>query len=466
LTKLFVLAFALPAVLAAQQPATPVTPRDTTVPAAPRADTTLPAYDTTLLGPVDTTARPIRLDEAVRLAQKASPVAVAARGTLETSQAQVRAGYAAFIPSLSVSASASRQGGDRFDPQGTLVPFTGNAWQQSHGLALNLELFDGGSRIYNLHTFKANVTAANANEVLQQFAVALSVKQQFYAVLAAREAESAAESQLEEANENLKQALAKVHAREATRSDSLRAVIQVANAQLAIVTANYDLNTANAALTRLVGTSFTVTASPDDSTQEFAFASVDSAALRALAEIGPAVKQAQASDVASTAGAKAARAPYLPTLSASWNISGNGSTNSLAFVADQYAYQNQFRIALSYPIFDQLQREQNIAVADVAQRNADAQLRDAKLAAQANFVQYFGALRTNQKQVEIDETSVAAAEEDLRVQRQRYDYGASTQLDVLTSEAALIQARAALIQARFNYRVAKAQLEALVGRDL
>jgi len=257
-----------------------------------------------------------------------------------------------------------------------------------------------------------------------------------------------------------------VHAREATRSDSLRAVIQVANAQLAIVTANYDLNTANAALTRLVGTSFTVTASPDDSTQEFAFASVDSAALRALAEIGPAVKQAQASDVASTAGAKAARAPYLPTLSASWNISGNGSTNSLAFVADQYAYQNQFRIALSYPIFDQLQREQNIAVADVAQRNADAQLRDAKLAAQANFVQYFGALRTNQKQVEIDETSVAAAEEDLRVQRQRYDYGASTQLDVLTSEAALIQARAALIQARFNYRVAKAQLEALVGRDL
>lgn len=457
--KLIAFALALPMGVAAQQPTTP--------PATPAADTTMapPAYDTTLLGPVDTTARPIHLDEAVHLAQRASPLAVAAQGSLETSRAQVRAAYAAFIPALSINASTSRQGGDRFDPQGSLVPFTGPSWQYSHGLNLNLDLFDGGSRIYNIHTFKADVTAAQANETLQQYGIALSVKQQFYAVLASREAESAAESQLAESNENLKQALAKVHAREATKSDSLRAVIQVSNAQLAIVTARYDLNTANAALTRLVGTPFTVTASADD-TLGASFASVDSAALRALADAGPAVKQAQASDAASAAGAKAARAPYLPTLSASWNISGNGSTNNLTFVAGQYAYQNQFRLSLSYPIFDQLQREQSIAVADVAQRNAEAQLRDAKLAAQANFVQFFGALRTNEQQVQIDETSVEAADEDLRVQRQRYAFGASTQLDVLTSEAALIQARAALIQARYNYRVAKAQLEALVGRDL
>lgn len=457
--KLIAFALALPIGVAAQQPTTP--------PATPPADTTnsAPAYDTTLLGPVDTTARPIHLDEAVHLAQRASPLAVAAQGSLETSRAQVRAAYAAFIPALSISAATSRQGGDRFDPQGALVPFTGPSWQYTHGLNLNLDLFDGGSRIYNIHTFKADVSAAQANETLQQYGIALSVKQQFYAVLAARESESAALSQLAESNENLKQALAKVHAREATKSDSLRAVIQVSNAQLAIVTARYDLSTANAALTRLVGTPFSVTASPDD-TLGTSFAAVDSAALRALADAGPAVKQAQASDVASAAGAKAARAPYLPTLSASWNISGNGSTNSLAVVAGQYAYSNQFRLALSYPIFDQLQREQSIAVADVAQRNAQAQLRDARLAAQANFVQFYGALRTNQEQVQIDETSVEAADEDLRVQRQRYEFGASTQLDVLTSEAALITARAALIQARFNYRVAKAQLEALVGRDL
>ncbi len=42
----------------------------------------------------------------------------------------------------------------------------------------------------------------------------------------------------------------------------------------------------------------------------------------------------------------------------------------------------------------------------------------------------------------------------------------STLLDVLTSQTQLDQARRDLIRARYDRRVAKAQLEALVGRDL
>ena len=126
-------------------------------------------------------------------------------------------------------------------------------------------------------------------------------------------------------------------------------------------------------------------------------------------------------------------------------------------------YTNQFRLNLSYPIFNQFQREQSVVQADVSSSIADANLRDARLAARQNLIQYLGALRTAEGQVMIQSTSVAAAEEDLRVQQQRYALGVSTLLDELTSEAALISARASLIQARFTYRVAKAQLSALVG---
>jgi outer membrane protein len=52
------------------------------------------------------------------------------------------------------------------------------------------------------------------------------------------------------------------------------------------------------------------------------------------------------------------------------------------------------------------------------------------------------------------------------VQRQRYQLGASTLLDLLTSQTQLAQARAQLIQARYDARVAKAQIEALIGQDL
>jgi outer membrane protein len=214
-----------------------------------------------------------------------------------------------------------------------------------------------------------------------------------------------------------------------------------------------------------VGTPFTVTASPEDTVSE-TLAELDSVALAGLVEDGPGVRQAQSTQVAARASARSAKGPYLPTISLGYGITGSRSDPSFMALGGQYAYSNSLRLSLSYPIFNQFSREENVVRTAVALQNADASLRDAKLLAQQNFVQYWGALRTAEQQIAIQSASVTAAEEDLRVQKQRYELGASTLLDVLTSEANLIQARSTLIQARYNYRVAKAQLEALVGRDL
>ena len=69
-------------------------------------------------------------------------------------------------------------------------------------------------------------------------------------------------------------------------------------------------------------------------------------------------------------------------------------------------------------------------------------------------------------QIDITLTSVVAAEEDLRVQQERYRLGASTIVDVLTSQEALNQAEVDVVVARFDYLRAKASLEALIGRNL
>ena len=104
--------------------------------------------------------------------------------------------------------------------------------------------------------------------------------------------------------------------------------------------------------------------------------------------------------------------------------------------------------------------------ARIAEDNAQANLRDAKLNARQQMVQQLGAFRTAEARVQIQLASVAAGEEDLRVQQERYNLGASTLLDLLTSQTTLDQARQALIQARLDSRTAKAQIEALIGRDL
>src|SRR3954469_3148838 len=104
---------------------------------------------------IDTTATPIALSDAILMAQRNAPAAVQARGSIRTANATVKQSYAAFLPSINLSAGSQRQAGDRFDTQGNLVPFTGNPTNYSTGLSSNLLLFDAGRRFFDVKRTKA-----------------------------------------------------------------------------------------------------------------------------------------------------------------------------------------------------------------------------------------------------------------------------------------------------------------------
>ena len=193
---------------------------------------------------------------------------------------------------------------------------------------------------------------------------------------------------------------------------------------------------------------------------------LDSAAIAELALRGPVVRQAEAQAVAARAGVRAARAPYLPSLAVSYGRNTLGSSQGFDLLPDPLRYSGQLRFTVSYPLFDQFRREQAAAQAAVAENDAAFAERDARLEARQTLVQALATRRTAQAQLATQAAAIVAAEEDLRVQRQRYALGVGTVLDVLTSQTQLTQARLALVQARFAARTAKAQLEALVGRDL
>jgi outer membrane protein len=413
----------------------------------------------------DTSLRPISLQEAIQLAQRNAPTAVQARGQLRTTAAGVRSAYGAFLPSLNGSMGQSQQSGQRFDNSGRLVPYSANPWSFSTGLSANLQVFDGGRRFAELKSARADVHAAEANETAQQFSIALQVKTQYANILAARESEAAARAQLGQAVQQLNAATARVRAGAATMSDSLRTVIQVGNARLALLTAQNNVRVASATLTRLVATPFLVTATPAD-TLDRPLSVVDSLEIAQLAARGPAVQQAEAQANSARAAERAARTSYLPTVNLSYNYNGSGFDKYYGLGPGQLAYSKNLGIRLNYPIFDNFTREENVTRAAVAEDNAEAALRDTRLAAQQQIIQQFGALRTAEARIRIQQISVTSAEEDLRVQQQRYTLGASTLLDLLTSQTTLDQQRAALIQARQDYRIARAQIEAIIGRDL
>ncbi len=411
-------------------------------------------------------ARAIPLKDAVTLAQQNALGAVQARGQVRTAESSVRAARAALFPSLNFTMGQVNQSGDRFDSQGRLVPYLApQPWSYSTGISSTVNLFDGGRRLSEIRRTRSDVGAAEANEVSQQFNVSLQVKTQYYDILAARESEAAARAQLDQAQEQLKASIARTRAGVATLSDSLRSVVAVGNAQLALITARNNVRVASAALTRLVGSETPVTALPSD-TLDLALAPIDSASLAGMLDDGPLVRQAEAQLASAQVSVRSARTPYLPTVDLTYSRSGNGFDKYYGIGGQSLAYTNNFAIRLAYPLFNNYQREDNLNRARVQAEIADASVRDARLGAQQNLVQQLGALRTAQQRIALQQVSVAAATEDVRVQQQRYTLGASTLLDLLTSQSTLDAARSALIQARQDFRVARAQLEALVGREL
>ena len=159
----------------------------------------------------------------------------------------------------------------------------------------------------------------------------------------------------------------------------------------------------------------------------------------------------------------------MPTLTMSYNYTFSdkqqgvrGATSVL--LGGDNASRQTMNFNISYPLFN-----------GFTARDADAsnsmwrcatprrRPRDARLAARANLTSLAAPAAERASAGAGAAAAIAAAEEDLRVQQQRYALGASTLLDLLTSQTTLNQARQALIQARFDGRVARAQLASLLG---
>jgi outer membrane protein TolC len=421
-----------------------------------------------LLAPLRLVAqdRAITLAEALRLAQRSQPSVIQAEGQVQTAAAQRRSAWGAFLPSLSASSSASdffSQGASRIDPLTGQV-LSGNTTNRSLNATLraSVDLFTGFRRGADLKAARAEQSQAEAGLVDAKFAQDLATTNQFFDALSAAQLVSVRESSVRRAEEQLKVSVAKLQAGSATRSDSLRSLVTLGNTQLDLIQAQTDLATAEAGLARLVGEMGRVRA-VDDSSFHQVVTVPDTATLRQAAETtSPRVQVALAGANAAQANLRASRSAYWPSLTLGANTSWNGSrTNDYTFFN-----QRQVSLALSWNIFNGFDRELTIAQRQASLDVAEASAADERRAVDASLTQYLAELEAARAKIGITATSVAAATEDLRVQQERYRLGASTIVDVLTSQEALNQAEVDVVNARFDYLRAKAQLEALIGRTL
>jgi outer membrane protein TolC len=408
----------------------------------------------------------VTLAEAIRRAERVQPAMVRAAADVRTADARRRSALGAYLPRVSASSSGSdffSEGPARIDPvTGELTSGNASSRSISTSLSASIDLFTGFRRGAEMRAARAGQNAAEASLIDARFEQALTTTNQFLDALAAAQLLRVREASVRRAEEQLKTAVAKLRAGSATRSDSLRSLVTLGNARLDQITTQTLLATAEANLARLIGETGRVRAA-DDSAFYLVLPAVDTQALRTEAESkSPRIQSASANAAAARSSARASRSAYWPSLTLAANTGWNGSRSTEYDLFNQ----RQVSLALRWNLFDGFSRELNIVQSESELDLAEASASDTRLEVQAELTTRLAELEAARTRTEITQTSVAAAREDLRVQQERYRLGASTIVDLLTSQEALNQAEVDVVNARFDYLRAKAQLEALIGRNL
>lgn len=412
--------------------------------------------------PVDTAGLSVQIDSlldlqtVIRRALDVSPDVAAGDAAIRNAQSEGRVAAGAYVPQLAANSSVLRSDVTSAPVAGAFPPSSYSA-----GLSSSIDLFTGGRRGADRTRARADLTAAQADNVSRRFSVTLEAQHAYYETLRASDLVDVARARVAQGERGYRYAQDRVRAGTATHSDELRARLELTSGQQQLVAALDTLQTSAYALGRLVGANGPV-GGVRDSAGPGPLALTDSEIVRLAVDASPSVRAARANEEASTAASKSARTLYVPDLKL---IGGYNWANQTEIVGGTRPGWS-LGVGTSFPLFNGFQREDEISRADAAAEVAHVSSLDVTRQARTEAARLISGLRFADRNISLSNQAVQSAEEDLRVQNERYQAGISTELDQLNSELALIQARLGLVAARFNYLITRAQLEALIGRAL
>jgi outer membrane protein TolC len=400
--------------------------------------------------------RTVTLEEALALANRNHPTTVAAEVAVQNAEATRLEAVGAFLPTLTASSGFTDSSNERFDQaSGRLVSTSYTAQTQ-----LNYELFSAGRRWVGYRGANARVAVADALLVEATFRTALQTTSVFYDAAAAAELVTVGGRRVERAKQQLEFAKTRLEVGTATRSDVLRAELELSNAEVAQIDAESALRSARLELGRQVGVGGEVQPVPASLPEEPpSLPSSDS--LAALAErSSPVVASANATYAATKAERLSSYTFYLPTL----RLIGGYDWFAIDYPPSRRSWS--LRLTASVPVFNGFQREADVTRAAAAQRLAEFRARDAALGARAGAIDAAQQVESTGRRVAIASRAVTLAQEDLRVQEERYQLGAATIVELQTSQVALAQAEADYVSAKQRLGVAVATLEAVLGQRI
>jgi len=432
----------------------------------------------------------LTLERCIQLAIENSFAVLRAQNTLDLTGASLIQAYGRFLPDLRVSAG--------FTPitvnnslQGQLNPFDSTLFfnlrgsegkSANYNISSSLNLFNGFSDIASLRRAMKQKDADTYSLTRAKQDIAFNVAQSYLQVLLNEELLRIAKENLKSSQERLRQFQEQTRVGSRAIADLYQQEAQAANDELTVIQRENTLRNSKILLLRQIRA---------DLEKEYAFAvppsdtillnlDVKNSAMMIQSALATRadLKAREKSIEAALWSVRAAEGNYLPSLNLSFSYGANAFTQDRLTIDGQPRppavlpnFSRQLReqtsynlsLVLSWNIFDRFTRELQLQQAKINEKNAQLAFEELKLQIIGEVKQSLGDYNAAVLQLASSEKGLISAKQAYETVAKRYEVGSANFVELITQQAALVQAQSNRAQALFNFTFQKKILEYYLG---
>lgn len=416
--------------------------------------------------------RNISLQDAIDIALENNSQLKVAGNNVELAKKQVLSEKADYLPSLNANVSGNRNIGRTFNQDiGQIVTETTNSLFGN--LNANLPIFSGLENLHSLRSSQYDEKSSEFDRERVREDIIFNTASNYLQFILNKKFLEIDRENLAASKKTLEQVQAQVEVGSRPTVDLYNQEATVANNELAVVNSENALQSSRLQLIQTLQidplADYTFQTPEIDSTNvssNMVGYELDQLVATALDNRSD-LKSERFNIQSLKHQLSATRGNLYPSLSLSGSVGSRYSDGIGLDFQDQFFDQNIQRsvgLSLSIPIFGNLNTRTSVQSQQINYKNARLNLQDTELQVVQEVNQAYNDYKSYMKQLESSDKALRAAERSYETQKQRYEVGAGTLIELSDANAQYVEAQASRVQALFRVIFQKKLLDYYIGR--
>jgi outer membrane protein TolC len=407
----------------------------------------------------------LSLSDAVRIALSENPTIHVADQEIELKKTAEREAWAGLFPEASLSGSYSRTLKKQSFAMMDTVMQVGTTYNAAGGLSISLPLF--APALYkSINLTKTDVKLAVEKARSSRLDMINQVTKAFYQLLLAQDSYEVLKMSYRQSEDNFRVVSAKYEQGTVSEYDKITAEVQMRSIKPTVVSARNGVNLANLQLKVLLGMSTEQPVAVTGNLKDYEMSMFTRQALPEPHNLSnnTTMKQLELNAQMLRQTLKLNQTNFMPTLAASFSYQYTAMDNSFNIRNYTWRPYSTIGLSLSIPLFKASNwttlKQTRIQMKQLEENRINT---ERQLTMQATS--YLDNMAASTESVVSNKEAVFQAQKARDIADKRYQVGKGTILELNSSEVALTESRLTYNQSIYDYLVAKADLDLVIGNE-